>query len=79
MTYDQSKKSWKIRWAGFGILAVVLLAWGGAGCSRWNLRGEGFEDQSMSNSIRQTRKGGHTPEFWGFSNKAREINDDFAE
>jgi hypothetical protein len=64
---------------GLGLLAAAVLVSCGAGCSQWNLRGEGFNDNSMSSTVRQARKGDHAPEFMGYSNKAQEINNDFRE
>jgi len=43
------------------------------GCSSWNLRGDGFDDTETSNELRRYRKPDKDVEFWGFSNKARDI------
>jgi hypothetical protein len=79
MIHGKNTKGRMLRYAGFAFLAAVVFVCGSAGCSNWNLRGDGFSDKSGSESIRSARKGGKTPEFWGFSNKAKEINDDFAD
>jgi len=57
-------------------LAVALVCLGLSGCSSWNLRGAGFKDDSMSATVRQARPPTGNTEFWGFSNKARQIEQD---
>jgi hypothetical protein len=79
MIYGKNTKNRKLRYAGIGLLTAGMILCCTAGCSSWNLRGDGFSDKSGANSIREARSGGKTPEFWGFSNKAKEINDDFAD
>ncbi|MBN2581024.1 MAG: hypothetical protein JXB10_18725 [Pirellulales bacterium] len=79
MMISKSINSRKFSSAGLALLTAATLIGGGAGCSNWNLRGDGFRDQTGSNAIRQARGGTHPPEFMGFSNKAREINDNFAD
>jgi hypothetical protein len=66
----------KWRLACFGGLAAGLLCLVASGCSRWALRGESFPDDSMSATIRQSRPPANNAEFWGFSNKARQIEAD---
>jgi len=48
-----------------------------SGCNSWsNLRGEGFND-GTGPVVRQYRQPDGDTRFWGFSNKAREIEQDF--
>jgi hypothetical protein len=56
--------------------AAVLVCLGSSGCAKWNLRGEGWQDDSLSSSIRQSRPPAKEAEFWSFSNKARQIEAD---
>jgi hypothetical protein len=59
---------------GLGLVAACL---GLPGCASWdNLRGEGFNDSS-SQTMRQYRQTDPDTNFWGFSNKARDIEKDF--
>jgi hypothetical protein len=62
------------RYFGVGLVAACL---GVPGCASWDtLRGEGFNDSS-SRTLRQYRQPDKETQFWGFSNKAREIEQDF--
>jgi hypothetical protein len=56
--------------------AAGLLLLGLSGCSSWNLRGDNFPDDSMTSTVRKTRQPANKSEFWGFSNKARQIEED---
>jgi hypothetical protein len=40
------------------------------------MRGDGWQDDSLSSSIRQARPPAKEAEFWSFSNKARQIEAD---
>jgi hypothetical protein len=66
----------KFRLVFLGGLAAALMILGLSGCSSWNLRGDPFADNSMSSSVRQARPPMKNAEFWGFSNKARQIEED---
>lgn len=60
----------------FGV-GLVVACLGVSGCNSWdNLRGEGFTD-GTGRSLRQYRQPDSDTQFWGFSNKAREIEQDF--
>ena len=59
---------------GIGLVAVCL---GLSGCESWNVRGDGFADDDASRTIRQFRPTDSDVHFWGFTNKAREIEQDF--
>jgi hypothetical protein len=61
------------RWGWAALVAVSL---GLSGCCNWNLRGEKFNDETGT-QLRQMRKPDNDVRFWGFSNKAREIEQDF--
>jgi hypothetical protein len=61
------------RYFGIGLFAVCL---GLPGCTTWNMRGDGFNDDS-SRVLRQCRPADNDVRFWGFTNKAREIEQDF--
>ena len=61
------------RCLGIGLVAVCL---GLSGCNSWNLRGNGFNDDS-GRSLQQFRPNDNDVRFWGFTNKAREIEQDF--
>lgn len=61
------------RCLGIGLVAVCL---GLTGCNSWNLRGDGFNDDS-GRAIRPYRPTDNDIRFFGFSNKAREIEQDF--
>jgi hypothetical protein len=67
---------WKCRLALFGGLAAAAVCLGSSGCASWNLRGDGWQDDSLSSSIRQARPPEKESEFWSFSNKARQIEAD---
>ncbi len=57
-------------WFRTGVLIVCL---GLAGCARWNLRGEQFQEDDFSTlpkRLRPVESGGET---WGASNKAIQI------
>lgn len=58
---------------GIGLFAMCL---GLSGCASWNMRGDGFNDDS-GRAIRQLRPTDNDVHFWGFTNKAREIEQDF--
>jgi hypothetical protein len=47
-----------------------------SGCSKWNLRGDSFPENSLSTTARQARPPMQKSEFWSFSNKARQIEAD---
>jgi hypothetical protein len=66
----------KCRIAVFGGIAAAAICLGSPGCSSWDLRGDGWEDDSMSSSIRQARPPAKESDFWSFSNKARQIEAD---
>jgi len=66
----------KCRLACLGGLAAALFCVGSSGCATWNLRGDGWQDDSLSSSIRQARPPAKESEFWSFSNKARQIEAD---
>ena len=74
------KLGWKcpVVWIA-GLVAVVSL--GLSGCSRIDkLRGDGFQDNSMGDAVRESQPPSKKPqEFWSFSNKARQIESDFPE
>jgi hypothetical protein len=67
----------KFRLACLGGLAAVVLCLATSGCSNWNLRGESYQDDNMTATIRKSRPPANKSEFWGFSNKARQIEEDF--
>jgi len=70
---------WKCRLACLGGLVAALVCLGSSGCTNWNswnLRGDGWQDDSLSSSIRQARPPAKEAEFWSFSNKARQIEAD---
>jgi hypothetical protein len=58
---------------GIGLFAVCL---GLPGCASWNMRGDGFTDDS-GRELRKFRPTDNDVRFWGFTNKAREIEQDF--
>lgn len=66
----------KVRLHCLGGLAAALMILGLSGCVNWNLRGDPFVDNSMSTAVRQARPPTNNTEFWGFSNKARQIEQD---
>jgi hypothetical protein len=67
---------WNFRLACLSGLAAALVCLGSSGCAKWNLRGDGWQDDSLSSSIRQARPPAKEAEFWSFSNKARQIEAD---
>jgi len=67
-------------WDWLPALAATVLCATIAGCTQTknlNLRGDGFEDNSMGETVRQARPTDKNMEYWSFSNKAREIERDF--
>ena len=52
------------------IAALCLVV---SGCKSWNLRGEEFTDNSLSDFCGQCRQSDDTLETWAFSNKAQQI------
>jgi len=61
------------RWHWIGtILACLALS----GCANCDLRGEPFPDESLFPWSGQVRQRGEQKEFFGFSNKARQIEQD---
>jgi hypothetical protein len=67
---------WKCRLACLGGLVAALLCVGTSGCASWNLRGDGWQDDSLSSTVRQSRPPANKSDFWSFSNKARQIEAD---
>jgi hypothetical protein len=64
------------RFACLSGIAIALICLGSSGCASWNLRGDGWQDDSLSSSVRQARPPAKETEFWSFSNKARQIEAD---
>jgi hypothetical protein len=76
------KIGWKRPVLGMSLAAALCL--GLSGCTPLErLRGEGFHDRSMEKAIRETdespKPSKKPQEFWGFSNKAREIESNFSD
>ncbi len=64
----------KLFLSGHWWLAVTLvLALGISGCKSWDMRGEGFADDDMASSARDARPEKRDIEYWGYSEKARQI------
>jgi hypothetical protein len=64
------------------LLLAAALCFGSSGCSSLDrYRGESFHDNSMDSAIHETEPAPKAtkkpPEFWSFSNKARDIEKDF--
>ncbi len=80
MDHLLQKIGWKFPAARIAALAAIVCL-GLAGCSRIDhLRGDGFQDNSMGDAIRQSQPPPKkSQEFWSFSNKARQIEADFPE
>jgi predicted small secreted protein len=78
MNHKIRKKGWKSP-VLLIVGLVVALSLSLTGCSRLNnLRGDGFHDNSLGETVRQSRPSQKKPqEFWSFSNKARQIEADF--
>jgi hypothetical protein len=66
----------KSRLVRLGGLAMVLVSLGLSGCASWNMRGDRFADNDLADTARSARPKGENTEFWGFSNKARQIEED---
>ena len=66
----------KFCWSGRYGLAIVLVI-GLSGCQNWNMRGDGFADDDLASTARQARPQKDTTEYWGYSEKARQIERDF--
>ena len=67
-------------WDWLPALAAMVLCAALAGCTQTknlDLRGDGFEDKSMGETVRQARPQDKNLEYWSFSNKARQIERDF--
>ena len=67
-------------WHWLPTLTATVLCVALAGCTRnnnLNVRGDGFEDNSMGETVRQARPQDKNMEVWSFSNKAQQIERDF--
>ena len=62
------------RWY-WGLLLVGSLAL--AGCAQFNPRGEGYREDDMAGSLKQLRSTERSGNAFGFTNKARQIEEDF--
>jgi hypothetical protein len=47
-----------------------------SGCTGWNLRGDGFDDDGLSAAARQARSEKKDRDYWSFSEKGRQIERD---
>ena len=56
-----------------GSIAVLVACVGIGGCSSACLRGEGFRKDPSSAEVEAVRTPDQDVKFWGFSNKARDV------
>ncbi len=77
--FNNIGKRFFVGWVAAALAAIVCV--GLTGCSAIDkCRGDGFHDNSMGEDIRQAQPPSKKPqEFWSFSNKARQIEQDFPE
>lgn len=62
------------RWApalALGLLMGLLI--GICGCQTWNLRGDGFDDDELATTARESCPADKDVEYWSYSEKARQI------